>query len=197
MAWLSAENEGAVAAEMLEYVHQLDGGVEWDPGWGTENREWTLEENLQAPEEDWSFRSLEDGTCEITSCLRAEPFVKVPAFYGVVPVGAIGEMAFSPRKPKITKRQAEERLDLYAVALPDTVHTLSSGAFAGCRNLTRLYVPESVLTIQAGALLDCSSLVVVTPAHSNAALWCEAHRIPWMEPGGAAPERDPMAGLFL
>ena len=57
------------------------------------------------------------------------------------------------------------------VAIPDSVTSIGSSAFAGCSSLTDITIPESVKTIGSGAFYNCSSLTEITIPDSVTTLY--------------------------
>ena len=50
------------------------------------------------------------------------------------------------------------RTDIETIILPDSIESIGSGAFSGCRALVSIHIPEGVERIGDGAFFGCSSL---------------------------------------
>ena len=72
------------------------------------------------------------------------------------PVTTIGEMAFFRTRFLSIPRS------LTSITLPDSVTSIGSSAFRGCKNLTSITIPNSVTSIGDGAFNGCTNLTAVT-----------------------------------
>ena len=63
---------------------------------------------------------------------------------------------------------------LTSVTIPDSVTTISDGAFIGCTSLTAVTIPDSVTTIGNDAFYSCDSLTAVTIPDSVTAIGKDA-----------------------
>lgn len=88
----------------------------------------------------------DEKTCTITgwSGTVGKEFY-IPEEFGGLPVTRIGEEAF-------------KGFDFEKVIIPDSVMTISEGAFTGCNSLKEINIPDSVITIDSEAFQDCNSL---------------------------------------
>ncbi|MBQ3507547.1 MAG: leucine-rich repeat domain-containing protein [Clostridia bacterium] len=102
--------------------------------------------NLTAPAADFTYELADDGAT-ITAYTGGEVVVVIPDSVEDKPVVAIGEKAFA------------DKVGLKAISVPDTVKSIGTGAFAGCKSLTSLRTP--VFTCEGadyfGALFGATS----------------------------------------
>jgi hypothetical protein len=54
-----------------------------------------------------------------------------------------------------------ENQELESIVIPDTVKTISEGAFCNCTSLTNVVIPESVTSIGEAAFVGCKSLTSI------------------------------------
>ena len=76
------------------------------------------------------------------------------------PVTTIGEMAFFRTRFLSIPRS------LTSITLPDSVTSIGSSAFRGCKNLTSITLPNSVTSIGESAFWGCASLTSITIPNS-------------------------------
>ena len=76
------------------------------------------------------------------------------------PVTTIGEMAFFRTRFLSIPRS------LTSITLPDSVTSIGSSAFRGCKNLTSITIPNSVTSIGESAFWGCASLTSITIPNS-------------------------------
>ena len=64
---------------------------------------------------------------------------------------------------------------LTSVAIPDSVTTIGTGAFKSCTGLTSVTIPDSVTFIDWNAFSDCPSLVLTVAEGSYAEEYCASN----------------------
>ncbi len=94
-----------------------------------------------------TYTLSDDGTYYIVSdCDITGDAVIIGATYKGLPVKEIGYMAFN-----LSEKLSE-------VILPDTITTISDGAFYWCTSLTNITIPDSVTKIGKTAFYNCTKL---------------------------------------
>lgn len=115
---------------------------------------------------DFEYEMIGDNAV-ITRYTGSGGIVEIPETIGDKPVAEIGYYAF------------EAKYGVTAVILPETVNSISEGAFMDCSGLESINLPESVTSIGRGAFVSCTSLRELTiPAaveyiHEEAFTGCE------------------------
>ncbi len=95
-------------------------------------------ETTGEPEVDYEYRTLEDGTVEVTEYLGSDKLVEMPAQIDGKRVTSIGQGAFA-------------RIGIQEINISENVTSIGDGAFEGCEVLQKVNLPESVISIKAGA----------------------------------------------
>ena len=110
----------------------------------------------------WGYKKQEDGTLIITGYKGRGKEVVVPEKIGKDTVTAIGEYAFSPRAPRLIKRDNYDpekvRREITQITLPDTVREICTRAFYGCTHLKTVNIPAGVEKISEWLFYDCELL---------------------------------------
>ncbi|MDE7281555.1 MAG: leucine-rich repeat domain-containing protein, partial [Ruminiclostridium sp.] len=109
----------------------------------------------------WGFEKREDGSIIITRYKGKQTEIVVPEKIGNGIVKEIAEYAFSPRAPRLTKKQKEFRKSVTKITLPETVEVIWQYAFCDCYGLSSINIPEAVKSIENGVFVHCASLFSV------------------------------------
>lgn len=99
-----------------------------------------------APESDFTWDGLADGTVTITGYTGQGGLVVVPATLGGRTVSAIEANAFA------------NNMSLTGITLPDTVQSIGFCAFDGCMVLEEVGLPKGLTAIDSYAFSGCSEL---------------------------------------
>ena len=92
---------------------------------------------------EWKWKTLPDGTMEITDYKGDLKEVIIPPMIGKKPVTSIGEMAF------------RQKYDLLSVVIPDGVRHIQKDAFDSCIRLKKVVLPQELESIGWGAFAGC------------------------------------------
>lgn len=112
-----------------------------------------------AEEADYEYRTLPDGTVEITKYTGSGTDITVPDTLGGGQVTAIGEGAFM------------NNTALKIVMMPDSLRTIGDFAFYGCTNLGYCDISGNYMeSIGHSAFYECKSLVGISTPHSMTTL---------------------------
>lgn len=106
----------------------------------------------------WSYKQLEDGNLIITGYKGKRKEVIVPGKIGKAVVTAIGDYAFSPNAPRLTKEAAELRTNITKITLPESINYIGERAFFLCHMLEELNIPDRVTEIGNSAFVCCDNL---------------------------------------
>ena len=122
------------------------------------------------------------------SCSPALTTVSLPAEVGHKKLYNIAEQAFSghPSLRRIALHGVrhigagafEHCAKLEEVTETEHLRYIAEGAFRGCTALRKLHLGSQITQIEDNAFEGCEALLVVCPADSVAARYCEAHGIP-------------------
>ena len=93
----------------------------------------------------WSYEKLEDGSGIVIKRYKGSSTeVRVPEKIGKDTVTVIGESAFSPFAPRITRERGRFLDTVTKITLPDTIKVIEAKAFYYMKGLKELNIPESV-----------------------------------------------------
>lgn len=106
----------------------------------------------------WSFKQLEDGNLIITGYKGKRKEVIVPGKIGKAVVTAIGDHAFSPNAPRLTKEAAALRESITKITLPESINYIGESAFRFCHMLGEINIPDGVTEIGSAAFVCCDNL---------------------------------------
>ena len=119
-------------------------------------------ESVSEMKKIWGYKKQEDGTLIITSYKGREKDVVVPEKIGKDVVVAVGEFAFSPSAPRLTKKDGYDpvkvRRAITSITLPDTVREIGTKAFYHCSHLKKINIPVGVEKICSWTFFDCEWL---------------------------------------
>lgn len=118
---------------------------------------------------EWKWKTLPDGTMEITAYKGNAKEISVPPMIGKKPVTSIGECAFRqlweltdvviPEGVRIIEKMAfDSCIRLKNIALPKSLEIIGDGAFAGCEKLKEIELPDGIQSIDRYAFQACKSL---------------------------------------
>lgn len=106
----------------------------------------------------WSFKTLDDGNLIITGYKGKRTEVIVPEKIGKAVVTAIGDYAFSPCAPRLTKEAAALRENITKITLPESITYIGDSAFRFCHMLGEINLPDGVTEICDAAFGCCDNL---------------------------------------
>ena len=119
-------------------------------------------ESVSEMKKIWGYKKREDGTLIITSYKGREKDIVVPEKIGKDVVAAVGEFAFSPSAPRLTKKDGYDpvkvRRAITSITLPDTVREIGTKAFYHCSHLKKINIPVGVEKICSWTFFDCEWL---------------------------------------
>lgn len=107
---------------------------------------------------EWTFEKLADDSVRLTGYKGIEPNVYIPPRVGNDPVTELGELIFSPDKPRLTASQKDARRAMILADIPEGVKVLGKGAFSGCESLSTLILPTSLTDIGEESFVGCHKL---------------------------------------
>ena len=146
----------------------------------------------------WWHTIREDGSVIITGYKGALAEITVPEKIGKFPVTAIGEYAFSPNAPKLTRKQARARCRITKITVPPGVRTVGERAFGGGGSIAGNFKVFSLLeevtlpdTLEMFAdknsaenapriFVNCPRLTVKIPHSPYAELYCKKHDLKYV-----------------
>ena len=115
-------------------------------------------DSVTALKQIWSYKKREDGFIIITGYKGSSTEVVVPAKIGINEVKAIGERAFSPYAPRLSREAREFRQTIVKITLPDSVCEIGKEAFRECKKLRFINIPYGVTEIAGNTFVDCDDL---------------------------------------
>lgn len=146
----------------------------------------------------WKYEKRADGTLIITGYKGDERLVTIPEKIGKSTVTAIGELAFSPKAPRLTYEKEMQRVLIEKIIVPPTVKTIGRRAFGGYAfdrtKWRRVYsLPEVVLppsldifgsrlaADESANIFDIAAdgITAVIPRLENAEYYCKKNKIPY------------------
>lgn len=110
---------------------------------------------------DWQYERNALGELCLTFYKGKEKNVIIPEYIGKDRVDAIGQLCFSPEKPRLTFEQKVTLKSIENVVIPEGIKHIYRSAFAGCVSLTSVSIPKTVLSVEKSAFADCTKLSVV------------------------------------
>lgn len=126
--------------------------------------------NAAETESPLKYKTLEDGTIEITDCDETVTKVEIPAEIDGKKVTRIGDHAFSYCS------------GLTSVTIPDSVTSIGQGSFCYCEDLTSITIPIGVTSISMFAFTNCSKLTSINIPESVTNIGGRAfYKTPWLE----------------
>ena len=109
------------------------------------------ERTVSELKKEFAFTPLSDGTLLLKKYKGLNKKIIIPDRVGEQIVTVIGEDAFCPYQKGLQKKEKEFRETIQSVTIPDTVTTIEAGAFALCKNLSKITLGKNVKTIAANA----------------------------------------------
>ncbi len=109
----------------------------------------TVRERNIISAENFDYEIYNNGVT-ITKYTGKDSNVEIPAEIDGVPVNEIGFYAF------------EANSNVTSVTLPESVMTISEGAFSSCTALAQINLPSSLTLIEEGAFAGCTSITELT-----------------------------------
>ncbi len=98
---------------------------------------------------DYQYKTLSDGTIEITKYIGTNTIVNIPAQIDNKNVTSIGDEVFYGCS------------SLTEINIPDGVTSIGKSAFYGCSGLTEINIPDGVTSIENQVFYECSSLIKI------------------------------------
>ena len=102
------------------------------------------------PASDFEYEENEDGGITITNYIGTDADVVIPSTIDGKNVTILDMYSFSRNK------------SLESIDIPDTVHTISGGAFLLCSSLHTVKLPKNLRDLPPGTFESCSSLKNIT-----------------------------------
>lgn len=112
-------------------------------------------DSVTALKQIWSYKKREDGSIIITGYKGSSTEISVPAKIGKSEVNAIGERAFSPYAPRLSKEARAFRQTIVKITLPNSVCGIGREAFRECKKLSFVNIPYGVTEICDNTFTDC------------------------------------------
>lgn len=106
----------------------------------------------------WSFEKLEDGGLVIKRYKGKKTEIEVPEKIGKDTVTVIGEYAFSPYAPRLTRERGQFLNTVTKITLPNTIKIIGDGAFYSLTKLEEVNIPDGVTRIGEKAFSCCYHL---------------------------------------
>lgn len=107
----------------------------------------------------WSFEKLEDGSGLVIKRYKGKKTeIEVPEKIGRDTVTVIGEYAFSPYAPRLTRDRGEFLKTVTKIVLPDTIKVIEDSAFYFLGGLEEINIPDGVTKIGEKAFSCCIKL---------------------------------------
>ncbi len=108
---------------------------------------------------DYEYTVLSDGTAEITDYTGSATELTIPSEIDGYTVTSIGDYAFS-------------NTNIISVRIPDSITTISDGAFCFCDSLTNISIPDSITSIGNDVFSYCSALISINVDENNSSYSC-------------------------
>ena len=102
------------------------------------------------PSKDYTYKTLSNGTIEITKYTGISTTANIPAQIDNKNVTGIGDSAFIACST------------LTEVSIPDTVVNIGSSAFQECTSLAKINIPDKVTNIGSYAFFKCENLTEIS-----------------------------------
>ena len=111
---------------------------------------------------EWNMEKSEDQTWILLSYKGNASEIHVPDRIGKYEVGAIGDYAFSPMRPRLREEQEKIRCQITSVTIPHTVKKLGKCLFQNCSSLEIAEFSDGVTEIPDFAFMGCEKLESVS-----------------------------------